>query len=97
MMKLYADKVRLWQAIQLNCLGGYDLFFLRTDPLATRCAMDITNDPAGWVKCFLMQQGWKMDSIKKLIHKAFDEESTRNANLAPWDQKTQRVISGFDV
>ena len=45
----------------------------------------------------LVRQGWKMESIKKLIHNTFDEESACNANLARLDKRNQRVIPGADL
>ena len=38
-----------------------------------------------------------MASIKKLISKSFGEESAQNANLARWDRRLNKVISGGDV
>ena len=38
-----------------------------------------------------------MGSIKNHICKSFDEESARNANLARWDRKLNKVISGGGV
>ena len=92
-----AGKIRLWQCIIQNRSGGYEGYFPGTDPLATKRASELADDPAGYLKCFLLKQGWTMASIKKLICKSFDEESARNANLAKWDRKLNKVISGGDV
>ena len=92
-----AGKIRLWQCIIQNRNGGYDGYFPGTDPMATKRASELADDPSGYLKCFLLRQGWTMGSIKKLICKSFDEESARNANLARWDRKLNKVISGGDV
>ena len=60
-------------------------------------ASNIADDTVGWFKYYLMRQGWKMDDIKKMICKSFGEESARNANIARWDKKLKKVISGADV
>ena len=97
MRKMMAGKVWLWQCIFQNRNGGYDGYFPGTDPMATKKASELADDPAGYLKCFLLRQGWTLACIKKLITKSFDEESAKNANLAKWDRKNNRVISGGDV
>ena len=89
-----AGKVRLWQCIIQNRNGEYDGYFPGTDPMTKKRASELVDDPAGYLKCFLLKQGWTMPGIERLIYQSFDKESARNANLARWDRKLNKVISG---
>ena len=94
---LGAGKVRSWQYIIQNRNGRYDGYFPGTDPMSTKCASELVDNPAGYLKCFLLKQGWTMPSIEKLICRSFDKESVRNTNIARWDRELNKVIPGGDV
>ena len=60
--------------------------------------MEFAEDLAGYyIKCFLARQGWKLECIKKLICKSFDNTAADNANKAKWDKKRNKVISGASM
>ena len=46
------------------------------------------------MKCYIIRQGWRLDTIKKLICKSFGETATDNANLARWDNMNGKLITG---
>ena len=94
LMKMKAGSSWLWQGILLNQSGTYNGFSPGTDPVATEQAIEFAEDPGGTIKCFLVRQGWRIESIKKLICKSFDKVPANMANLAKWDKKRNKVISG---
>ena len=55
-MKMRAGNSRLWQGILRNRNGSYDGFFPGIDPVALERAMEFAEDPAGYIKCFLVRQ-----------------------------------------
>ena len=97
LMKMKAGRSRLWQCILPDRHGGYTGYFPGTDPAALSQATNMASDPAGYLKCYLIRQGWKMQSIRKLIQKSFTEEHAENSRLAKWDKANQRVISGASI
>ena len=92
--KMKVGHQRLWQGIFANHFGGYTGFFPGTDQAATDLAVEIAGDLAVYLKCYLMRQGWKMITFKKLIKKSFDETAADNAQLAKWDSNRGKLISG---
>ena len=97
LMKMKAGRSRLWQCILPDRHGGYTGYFPGTDPAALAQATNMASDPAGYLKCYLIRQGWKMQSIRKLIQKSFTEEHAENSRLAKWDKAMQQVISGASI
>ena len=83
---------RLWQGILTNSTGGYDGYFAGTDPATSTQATEFTDDAVGYMKCFLMRQGWKLHCIKQLIYNTFNKTAAQDVQKARWCRKRNKII-----
>ena len=97
LMKIFAGRTRVFQAILLGREGKYVGFHSGIDKVAETMAIEIGEDVGSWLKIMLIKQGWKMECIADLIGKSFTPEAANSASLAKYDKAKGKVISGSQV
>ena len=97
LMKIKAGTTRVYQSILHGREGKYVGFYSSIDVYAKKMALEIGEDIWSWLKICLIEQGWAMDCITKLVHISFTPEAANNASLVRCDKQTQMVISGAKI
>ena len=94
--KIWAENERVFQSLLKGWDGIYRAYYFHSS-LCEEMALEISRDPASWLKVYLLRRGWRLSSVKRLIQKSFTSEAASASSHAKWDPKLKKVISGAVV